>query len=157
VHSLCTWLIITLAPSDASLSSYCSLVLTLDFADNAGPIPAKSRVTAFVSDDDGFRVECWEIGVLVESISSTPQHCDSKGMPRRTQMGAGKGEISGIEFMTWPSSATLYPPPLGYANTALDLSAKPKYVALSSRLVPMATDEQITDSPFLAYSPSRMA
>ncbi|MCJ1334971.1 hypothetical protein MMC09_000237, partial [Bachmanniomyces sp. S44760] len=99
------------------------------------PIPQKSRVTAFVNTDDGLRVECWEISDLLESVPSKPRHCDSKGMPRRTQMGVGEGGISGIDIVTWPSSATLYPPPPSHVGTAIDFSGKPNLFTVKDGLI----------------------
>jgi hypothetical protein len=114
------------------LRSRCAFVLTSSFADDDAPLPQKSRVTAFIITDSGPVVECWEVGSLLpgEDEGSTQRH-GSKERPRLMKMD-DEGMLAGVDILTWPAYAPLYPPAI--YSSQLDFGSDPSYVVLLSLL-----------------------
>ncbi|KAK5124110.1 hypothetical protein LTR85_001813 [Meristemomyces frigidus] len=69
----------------------------------------KSRITAFVLSKAGEpSVECWEITSVVNS--QRIQRSDgSKGTAHALSL-ASRGEFDGVDILTWPSYAPIWPP-----------------------------------------------
>lgn len=90
----------------------------------------KSRMTAFINTDDGIVVECWEIDdLLPDSVQQNARQHGSKDSVRLKQMSVGEGGVTGIDILTWPAPATIYPPPSGYhSNAGLNFNLFPSYV-----------------------------
>ncbi|GIZ42788.1 hypothetical protein CKM354_000604300 [Cercospora kikuchii] len=73
------------------------------------PLAQKSRITAFVINDQGEpSVECWEVDSFSESArvkvaggSTSKAHSLSL---------AHDDEVAGVDILTWPSFAGIYPP-----------------------------------------------
>ncbi|KAM3425744.1 hypothetical protein BST61_g7676 [Cercospora zeina] len=73
-------------------------------------VPQKSRITAFVVDEKGVpSVECWEIGSVADSAQV--QRADGSKTTVHSLSLAANDELSGLDVLTWPSLASIYPPP----------------------------------------------
>lgn len=71
--------------------------------------PEKSRVTAFVVSDDGSpSVECWEISDMIND-QQTKRKDGSEGPTHVVQI-AGSRDLEGVDILTWPSYADIWPP-----------------------------------------------
>jgi len=102
--------------------------------DDTDPIEQKSRITAFVSNDTGVFVECWEIDDLLPDAQITRKD-GSKGTVRRKSM-TDDDNFSGVDILTWPAYTQLWPPPLESVHAEwFDLSLFNKYVISCSHLL----------------------
>ncbi|QDS71415.1 hypothetical protein FKW77_003293 [Venturia effusa] len=74
------------------------------FADD-NPISQRSKVTAFVVDDGGVSVECWEVGNLLPDSARAAQG------PRVLHMN-WNDDLGGVDILTWGSPGPIWPPGL---------------------------------------------
>lgn len=84
--------------------------------DEEGPLDAKSRVTAFVIDNEGNpSVECWEITSVVDSMKVKRK--DGSEATSQSVSLAGHDDLESLDIITWPTFSDIWPP-------ANDVSAK---------------------------------
>lgn len=78
--------------------------------DEGDPLPETSRVTAFVVDENGIpSVECWEFDNMVSNMK-TLRKDGSVGTARSMKI-ADVGGLEGLDILTWPSYAAIWPDP----------------------------------------------
>ncbi|KXT18887.1 hypothetical protein AC579_3524 [Pseudocercospora musae] len=99
------------------------------------PLQQKSRITAFVVDNDGNpSVECWEITNIVDDFQV--QRKDGSTATSRAMSLAKAGELDGLDILTWPAASPIWPiPDHDVAQTYFDLAAKPSLFNVQSGLI----------------------
>lgn len=91
---------------------------------------AKSRITAFVVNANGEpSLECWDISSM--SDSTRVQRNDGSHATSHALSLSKNNDLEGVDVLTWPSYATIWPPPEGSVHSEhFDLSMSFKYVTL---------------------------
>lgn len=79
------------------------------------PLPQTSRVTAFVVDGNGQpSVECWEFDNMVNDMKIRRK--DGSAATARSMNIATGRELEGVDILTWPSYAPIWPDPGAYIH-----------------------------------------
>lgn len=87
------------------------------------PLPQKSRITAFLINEEGEpSVECWEIGSIADSAQV--QRADGSRTTAHSLSLASSARFEGVDILTWPSFASVWPPPADTVRSkaALDIA-----------------------------------
>jgi len=80
-----------------------------------------------VSEDGTPSVECWEFTNMVNEMQ-VQQRGGSKGTAHSMSLATAR-ELDGVDILTWPSYAPLWPPPPDVVQAEwLDLSSFNRYV-----------------------------